>query len=40
MGNASQITAKGLNESIGYLTYGGSVYGNETYAPTVAHYFE
>lgn len=40
MGNASQITAKGLEESTGYLTYGGDVYGNNTYAPTVAHFFD
>lgn len=40
MGNASQITSKGLYESTGYFTFGGDVYGNDTFAPTVAHYFE
>ncbi|KAI9726641.1 MAG: bck1-like resistance to osmotic shock [Chrysothrix sp. TS-e1954] len=34
MGNADDIVSKGLDESKGYLTYGGSVYGNETFAPT------
>ena len=40
MGNASQITEKGLYESTGYLTYGGDVYGNKTFAPSVMHYFD
>ena len=39
IGDADDITGKGLEESTGYLTYGGDVYGNDTFAPTVNHYF-
>ena len=40
IGNASEIVGKGLEESTGYLDYGGSVYGNDTYAPNVTHFWE
>lgn len=39
VGNASEIVGKGLDESTEYLAYGGSVYGNDTYHPTVRHFW-
>ncbi|CAH0027075.1 unnamed protein product [Clonostachys rhizophaga] len=40
VGTAQEIIAIPFTESEGYLTYGGSVYGNETYAPKYPHYFD
>ena len=38
-GNASEIFGNvPLPDLTGYLTYGGSVYGNATYDPLVLHY--
>ncbi len=40
-GNADDILNRVPQPDVsGYLTYGGSVYGNDTYAPTVNHYFD
>jgi L-ascorbate oxidase len=40
-GNASEITGRVPEPYIsGYLDYGGSAYGNESYDPLVNHYFE
>ncbi|KAK4234890.1 hypothetical protein C8A03DRAFT_37294 [Achaetomium macrosporum] len=40
VGDADQIVSIPLPLSQGYFHYGGSVYGNETFAPTVYHYFD
>jgi hypothetical protein len=39
MGNASEITRVPLPDAEGYLTYGGSVTGNDTDWPTVVSYW-
>ncbi|KAJ6092481.1 hypothetical protein N7486_007770 [Penicillium sp. IBT 16267x] len=39
IGTADQIRTIPLEESQGYLFYGGDVYGNETYTPTYHHHF-
>lgn len=39
IGNAEQIRTIPLEESQGYLTYGGDAYGNETHTPTSYHHF-
>lgn len=39
MGNSTQVLANDLPDVIGYLDYGGSVYGNETHDPEVVHSF-
>lgn len=38
MGNASDILTVPLEEVQGYLVYGGSVYGNESYDPSPVHF--
>lgn len=40
MGNASEITAIAEPYVAGYLSYGGSAYGNASYDPLVYHHFE
>jgi hypothetical protein len=40
VGDADQIVTLPLPLTQGYFTYGGSVYGNETFAPSVYHYFD
>jgi hypothetical protein len=39
IGTADQIRTVPLEESQGFLSYGGDVYGNETHTPTYHHYF-
>lgn len=39
MGDYSQITGIPLADAAGYLAWGGSVNGNETFDPTVVHFF-
>ncbi|ORX33315.1 L-ascorbate oxidase [Kockovaella imperatae] len=39
-GNATEIQKIPLAEASGYLTYGGSAYGNQSYDPIVYHYYE
>lgn len=39
VGTAEQIIAIPYEESEGYLTYGGSVFGNETHPPAYHHFF-
>lgn len=39
MGNYEQITAIPEPYISGYLTFGGSAYGNESYAPSYVHQF-
>ncbi len=41
MGNASEIT-RGVSPDLvaGYLTFGGSAYGNASYDPLVNHYYD
>ena len=38
MGNETEIMTVPEDVVAGYLTYGGNVYGNETYSPSVMHY--
>ena len=39
MGNETEVLEKVPRPEVeGYLTYGGSVYGNESHWPTVLHY--
>lgn len=40
IGTAEQIVSIPYEESEGYLTYGGSVFGNETHPPAYHHFFE
>ncbi|GAM83066.1 hypothetical protein ANO11243_010520 [Dothideomycetidae sp. 11243] len=40
MGDAAQITSKAEPYVQGYLTYGGSAYGNASYDPLVMHWFD
>jgi hypothetical protein len=40
VGDADEIATIPLSVSESYYTYGGSVYGNETHAPAVNHYFD
>jgi hypothetical protein len=40
VGDAEEIATIPLSVSETYFTYGGSVYGNETHAPAVYHYFD
>jgi len=40
VGDAEDIVSIPLSVSQNYFTYGGSVYGNDTYAPEVYHYFD
>jgi hypothetical protein len=40
VGDADEIATIPLSVSESYYTYGGSVYGNETHAPAVYHYFD
>lgn len=40
VGDAEEIATIPLSVSESYFTYGGSVYGNETHAPDVYHYFD
>lgn len=39
MGDYEQITQVPLDDAAGYLTWGGSVNGNDTYDPQVVHFF-
>lgn len=39
-GDAEDIMKVGYPDVTGYLTYGGDVYGNGTYAPQVVHFNE
>jgi L-ascorbate oxidase len=39
MGDYEQITAIPLDDAEGYMTWGGNVNGNDTYDPTVVHFF-
>jgi hypothetical protein len=38
MGNASEILTVPLEEVQGYLVYGGSVYGNDSFDPSPVHF--
>ena len=38
MGNETEILTVPLPDVTGYLTYGGSVYGNDTWAPSAVHF--
>ena len=38
MGNETEIMTVPEDVVAGYLTYGGNVYGNETYSPSVMHF--
>lgn len=38
-GDYADIAALPNDDVQGYLTYGGSVYGNETHDPEISHYF-
>ena len=40
LGDAADILQKPRPDVEGYLTFGGNVYGNETHAPTVMHFFD
>lgn len=40
VGDAEDILTIPLPLSQSYFTYGGSVYGNDTHAPEVYHYFD
>lgn len=40
VGDKEDIVQQSGPASAGYLTYGGSAYGNETYSPEVMHFFE
>lgn len=39
IGSADEIIAIPYSESEGYLTYGGSVFGNATHPPSYHHFF-
>lgn len=39
MGDYDQIARIPHYDAAGYLVFGGSAYGNETFAPTVVHQF-
>jgi hypothetical protein len=39
VGDAAEIMKIPVEESSGYFTYGGNVYGNETFAPSYYRYF-